>query len=134
MFLLYGAVHVTPANSCCVLCCSQIRYAASVQNATGVVLIEAMRHVGLPSLEFLQCVRWEPWGWGHIHAHPDGVGHPLSLLDLAWLGPSASISPRTQLRVHATIMYVHAPVRIHLQVCSKVRGQADRQAPRPRFS
>lgn len=40
------------------MCCRlQIRYAASVRNATGVVLIEAMRHVGLPSLEFLQAAR-----------------------------------------------------------------------------
>ena len=31
-------------------------YCARVNNATGVVLVEAMRHVGLPSVEFLQCV------------------------------------------------------------------------------
>ena len=44
------------------MCCRlQIRYAASVQNATGIVLIEAMRHVGLPSLEFLQCVPTTPY-------------------------------------------------------------------------
>ena len=32
-----------------------VRYASAVQNATGIVLLEAMRHVGLPTLEWMQC-------------------------------------------------------------------------------
>ena len=99
-------------------------YCASVHNATGIVLIEAMRHVGLPALEFLQ------YAW-----HPTVSQPPLYALPTL---PCAYRHMRTlstsEPHSHAICTHEHtrslkACAYCKAQGCAYLRRQERRQAP-----
>ena len=61
----------------------QVQYISQVKNASGIVLMQAMRHVGAPTLKWLQCVA-RPIPHPTKHTHTLGVG-PFKRVAKRWL-------------------------------------------------